>query len=82
MSGDLLIVNSGSSSIKFAVFGRAADSESSEGMDALSLRYRGHFSGLGGDRPRIRLLAASNALDIIRRHLCDLPVEGEEAYGS
>ena len=37
---------------------------------------------LGGDRARIRLLAASNALDIIRRHLCDLPVEGEEAYGS
>ena len=37
---------------------------------------------LGGDRVRIRLLAASNALDIIRRHLCDLPVEGEEAYGS
>ncbi|TCT18988.1 acetate/propionate family kinase [Thiobaca trueperi] len=53
MSGDLLIVNSGSSSIKFAVFGHAADSESSEGMDALSLRYRGHFSGLGGDRPRL-----------------------------
>ena len=37
---------------------------------------------LGGDRARIRLLAASNALDIIRRHLCDLPVEGEEVYGS
>ena len=37
---------------------------------------------LGGDRARIRLLAASNALDIIRRHLCDLPAEGEEAYGS
>ena len=31
---------------------------------------------LGGDRPRIRLLAAS-ALDIIRRHLCDLPIEQE-----
>lgn len=30
---------------------------------------------LGGDRPRIRLLAASSALDIIRRHLCDLPIE-------
>lgn len=37
---------------------------------------------LGGDRARIRLLVASNALDIIRRHLCDLPVEGEEVYGS
>ena len=32
---------------------------------------------LGGDRPRIRLLAASSALDIIRRHLCDLPIEQE-----
>lgn len=32
---------------------------------------------LGGDRPRIRLLAASNALDMIRRHLCDLPIEQE-----
>ena len=32
---------------------------------------------LGGDRPRIRLLAASNVLDIIRRHLCDLPIEQE-----
>ena len=32
---------------------------------------------LGGDRSRIRLLAASNALDMIRRHLCDLPIEQE-----
>ena len=32
---------------------------------------------LGGDRPRIRLLAASTALDMIRRHLCDLPIEQE-----
>ena len=32
---------------------------------------------LGGDRPRIRLLAASSALDMIRRHLCDLPIEQE-----
>ena len=32
---------------------------------------------LGGDRSRIRLLAASSALDIIRRHLCDLPIEQE-----
>ena len=32
---------------------------------------------VGGDRPRIRLLAASSALDIIRRHLCDLPIEQE-----
>ena len=32
---------------------------------------------LGGDRPRIRLMAASNALDMIRRHLCDLPIEQE-----
>ena len=31
----------------------------------------------GGDRPRSRLLAASSALDIIRRHLCDLPIEQE-----
>lgn len=32
---------------------------------------------LGGDRSRIRLLAASSALDMIRRHLCDLPIEQE-----
>ena len=32
---------------------------------------------LGGGRSRIRLLAASSALDMIRRHLCDLPIEQE-----
>ncbi len=52
MSGDLLIINSGSSSIKFAVFGRT---DSGEGMDALYARYRGHFSGLGGDQSRLRV---------------------------
>ena len=43
----------------------------------LSVSVTGLAGPDGGDRPRIRLLAASSALDIIRRHLCDLPIEQE-----
>ena len=43
MMQEILVINSGSSSIKFALFGA---SPGSEPMD-LALRYRGHFAGLG-----------------------------------
>lgn len=50
---DILVVNSGSSSIKFALFAHS-------GSDALTLaniklRYSGHFSGLSGGQPNVAL---------------------------
>ncbi|WP_445157256.1 acetate/propionate family kinase [Halomonas sp. E14] len=50
MSGEILVVNSGSSSLKFALFGAAA-APSPMGM---TLRCRGQFSGLGS-RARVEL---------------------------
>ena len=43
MMREILVINSGSSSIKFALFGPPVGAEP---MD-LQLRYRGHFAGLG-----------------------------------
>ncbi|MBA2780844.1 acetate/propionate family kinase [Billgrantia kenyensis] len=43
MSGEILVVNSGSSSLKFAVFAASR----TDSPQAMSLRCRGQFSGLG-----------------------------------
>ncbi|WP_163560024.1 acetate/propionate family kinase [Halomonas sp. NO4] len=40
---EILVINSGSSSLKFALFGAPRDAE----LMGLKLRYRGHFAGLG-----------------------------------
>jgi acetate kinase len=48
--GEILVINSGSSSLKFALFGVPADA----GLMDLQLRYRGHFAGLGS-RARLSL---------------------------
>ncbi|RCV86795.1 acetate/propionate family kinase [Billgrantia montanilacus] len=40
---EILVINSGSSSIKFALFGAVPEAEPKD----LQLRYRGHFAGLG-----------------------------------
>lgn len=50
---DILVVNSGSSSIKFALFTHA--SNGSIALADLKLRYSGHFSGLGGGRCHVSL---------------------------
>ncbi|EWH01678.1 hypothetical protein Q427_12650 [Halomonas sp. BC04] len=43
MMREILVINSGSSSIKFALFGATPGGEPTN----LKLRYRGHFAGLG-----------------------------------
>ncbi|EWG99284.1 hypothetical protein Q427_25780 [Halomonas sp. BC04] len=43
MMREILVINSGSSSIKFALFGATQGGEPTN----LELRYRGHFAGLG-----------------------------------
>jgi acetate kinase len=43
---DILVINSGSSSIKFALFAR----EGGQGIEGFAARFRGQFSGLG-DKP-------------------------------
>jgi len=45
MSEGLLVLNAGSSSVKFALYGREADGE-------LPLRFRGNLEGIG-TRPRL-----------------------------
>ncbi|MFQ3787092.1 acetate/propionate family kinase [Halomonas sp. A29] len=50
MSGEILVVNSGSSSLKFALF----EAAHAENPMALTLRCRGQFSGLG-DQARVEL---------------------------
>jgi acetate kinase len=56
---DILVINSGSSSLKFALFGVPAG----ETLEDLELRYRGQFSGLG-NRARLSLKdAQGQALD-------------------
>ncbi|MCE8026529.1 acetate/propionate family kinase [Billgrantia aerodenitrificans] len=52
MSGEILAVNSGSSSLKFALF----DAASTASPMAMQVRYRGQFSGLGS-RVRTELQA-------------------------
>ncbi|ANB03098.1 acetate/propionate family kinase [Ectothiorhodospira sp. BSL-9] len=44
---DILVINSGSSSIKFALFARQ---EGGQGLEGFAARFRGQFSGLG-DQP-------------------------------
>lgn len=48
---EILVINSGSSSLKFALFGAPEGA----GLDDLALRYRGHFAGLGS-RARLTLV--------------------------
>jgi acetate kinase len=49
MMNEILVFNSGSSSLKFALYANAktAEGNSESALKALSLHYRGHFSGLG-----------------------------------
>lgn len=51
---DILVVNSGSSSIKFALFSHVSHKPLT--LAALKLRYSGHFSGLGGGKENVTLL--------------------------
>lgn len=51
---DILVVNSGSSSIKFALFSHASHKPLK--LAALKLRYSGHFSGLGGGKAKATLV--------------------------
>lgn len=57
MSGDLLVINNGSSSLKFAIFAPGAGAD----PDALVLRGRGHFSRLGGARPYLLIRDGAGA---------------------
>jgi len=50
---DILVVNSGSSSIKFALFSHASHKDLT--LAALKLHYSGHFSGLGGGQSNVTL---------------------------
>ncbi|MCG5501393.1 acetate/propionate family kinase [Ectothiorhodospira lacustris] len=47
--GDILVINSGSSSLKFALLGQGKGLS----LDALAVHYQGHFSGLGGRQARL-----------------------------
>lgn len=69
MSGVILAVNSGSSSLKFALFEAAGSADPM----AMALRYRGHFSGLGG-KTRVELQAAgATGPDAPAAALADVP---------
>ncbi|SEP71773.1 acetate kinase [Ectothiorhodospira magna] len=46
---DILVINSGSSSLKFALFGRGA----AVSLGDFKVRYQGHFSGLGGHQAHL-----------------------------
>ncbi|WP_346797854.1 acetate/propionate family kinase [Halomonas sp. Bachu 37] len=47
---DILVINSGSSSIKFALY-QHEPAGNERGFDGLCLRYQGHLSGIGSGRP-------------------------------
>ncbi|PMR80975.1 acetate kinase [Halomonas urumqiensis] len=49
--GDILVINSGSSSLKFGLYGAPGDPS----LASLALRYRGHFAGLGHGQGAARL---------------------------
>lgn len=55
MSGEILAINSGSSSLKFALFSAAPTASPM----AMPVRYRGHFSGLG-NHARVELQATTS----------------------
>ncbi|WP_241697471.1 acetate/propionate family kinase [Vreelandella salicampi] len=63
MMNEILVFNSGSSSLKFALYAAAKTPEgnSESALKALALHYRGHFSGLGtrGAAVTLKLVAES-----------------------
>ena len=66
---EILVLNSGSSSIKFALFGVPAEADPL----ALTLRFRGHLAGLGGQARLSLHDAGGRALDPTGSPLGELP---------
>ena len=71
MTGAILVLNGGSSSLKFAVF---------EGREQLPLLLRGSVSSLG-HRPRLRVEAAAGRSEI-DRNLGDAPIDMNKAFAA
>lgn len=71
MTDAILVLNGGSSSLKFAVF---------EGRDDLSLLLRGSVSSLG-QRPRLRVVPVGGAPEI-DRSLGDGPIDIDKAFAA
>jgi acetate kinase len=71
MTGAILVLNGGSSSLKFAVF---------EGREQLPLLLRGSVSSLG-HRPRLRVEAAAGRSEI-DRNLADAPIDMNKAFAA
>ncbi|ESY91846.1 acetate/propionate family kinase [Mesorhizobium sp. LNHC209A00] len=71
MTGAILVLNGGSSSLKFAVF---------EGREQLPLLLRGNVSSLG-QQPRLRVEAAANRSEI-DRSLGDAPIDMDKAFAA
>lgn len=55
--GEILVLNSGSSSLKFALYGVGEAEGKRAALQALQLHYSGHFSGLGTSRASVSLEA-------------------------
>ncbi|MCG5512977.1 acetate/propionate family kinase [Ectothiorhodospira shaposhnikovii] len=55
---DILVINSGSSSLKFALLGWGGDLS----LDGFSVHYQGHFSGLGGRQARLSIRDGQGAV--------------------
>ncbi|MCG6657966.1 acetate/propionate family kinase [Halomonas campisalis] len=68
---EILVINSGSSSLKFALFGAPEGGELSE----LALRFRGHLAGLGGQARLSLHDAEGRALETAGSALDALPAE-------
>lgn len=71
MTDAILVLNGGSSSLKFAVF---------EGREQLPLLLRGNVSSLG-HRPRLRVEAAAGRTEI-DRSLGEAPIDMEKAFAT
>ncbi|TRC99670.1 acetate/propionate family kinase [Mesorhizobium sp. WSM4303] len=71
MTGAILVLNGGSSSLKFAVF---------EGREQLPLLLRGSISSLG-QRPRLRVEAAAGRPEI-DRNVGDAPIDMNKAFAA